>query len=154
MRALSIHEPGATLIAIGKKSIETRSRRPPAYLIGERIAIHATKRKPTRRDLLRLQGSIDSEWYRDSFTMLKLISGMPLGKVVATAVLSRAMQVKEVISWGSDKAYAKDDRGTVLIPVDLYGDFSPGRWLWILTDVEKVDPPIPATGHQGLWEWE
>jgi hypothetical protein len=34
------------------------------------------------------------------------------------------------------------------------GDFTPGRWAWLLDDVRKLDEPIPAKGHQGLWEWD
>lgn len=35
-----------------------------------------------------------------------------------------------------------------------YGDFAPGRFAWLLGDVKTLDKPIPATGRQGLWEWE
>jgi hypothetical protein len=34
-----------------------------------------------------------------------------------------------------------------------FGDYTPGRYAWLLADVRPVDPPIPATGRQGLWEW-
>ena len=37
---------------------------------------------------------------------------------------------------------------------DPYGDFSPGRWLWFLADVQPCNPPAPARGAQGLWNWE
>jgi hypothetical protein len=33
-----------------------------------------------------------------------------------------------------------------------YGDFTDGRYAWILDDIVELDP-VPATGHQGLWEW-
>jgi len=33
----------------------------------------------------------------------------------------------------------------------LYGDFSPGRWAWMLRNVRKVDPPLPVRGRRGLW---
>jgi hypothetical protein len=35
-----------------------------------------------------------------------------------------------------------------------YGDYAPGRFAWVLADVKVTDPPIVATGHQRLWEWE
>lgn len=35
-----------------------------------------------------------------------------------------------------------------------YGDFSPGRYAWLIDNVQSVDPPIPARGRQGLWSWE
>ena len=32
------------------------------------------------------------------------------------------------------------------------GDFTPGRWGWLLTDPESCDP-VPVRGRQGVWEW-
>lgn len=34
-----------------------------------------------------------------------------------------------------------------------YGDFRPGRWAWMLDEIEAVVPPVPAVGRQRLWEW-
>ena len=31
-----------------------------------------------------------------------------------------------------------------------YGDFTPGRYAWLLADVVPVDPPVPFKGGQGL----
>lgn len=42
MKAVTLHQPWATLIALGHKHIETRSWTPPSSLIGETIAIHAS----------------------------------------------------------------------------------------------------------------
>ena len=44
MKALTIRQPYAQLVADGRKPYETRSWPPPRGLIGERIAIHASKR--------------------------------------------------------------------------------------------------------------
>lgn len=41
MRALTIKQPWAWAITAGHKTLENRSWRPPAALIGQRIAIHA-----------------------------------------------------------------------------------------------------------------
>jgi hypothetical protein len=45
MYAISIHQPYADLIASGSKTIETRAHARFRCLVGQRIAIHATKRK-------------------------------------------------------------------------------------------------------------
>lgn len=45
MKAITLHQPWASLIACGAKPYETRSFPPPAGLIGRRIAIHAAARK-------------------------------------------------------------------------------------------------------------
>lgn len=34
-----------------------------------------------------------------------------------------------------------------------YGEFAPGRWAWLLTDIGPFAEPVPASGRQGLWEW-
>ena len=34
-----------------------------------------------------------------------------------------------------------------------FGDFTPGRYAWLLTDITPCDP-VPAKGRQGLWDWE
>ena len=47
MKALTIRQPWATLIALGVKTIETRSWRSPASLIGQRLAIHAGAALPS-----------------------------------------------------------------------------------------------------------
>ena len=45
MKALTLHQPWASLIAEGPKTVETRSWSAPAWVIGQRIAIHAGKRQ-------------------------------------------------------------------------------------------------------------
>ena len=39
-------------------------------------------------------------------------------------------------------------------PIDPWGDFSAGRWLWFLDDVEALPKPVPAVGRQSLWSWD
>lgn len=34
-----------------------------------------------------------------------------------------------------------------------FGDYTPGRWGWLLDNVQRCDP-VPARGKQGLWNWE
>jgi hypothetical protein len=38
-------------------------------------------------------------------------------------------------------------------PPDKYGDFTVGRWGWLLADVTKLPAPVPVKGYQGLWNW-
>lgn len=50
MRALTIHQPWASLIVHGPKRIENRSRRPWSRLMGQLIGIHAAKRVDLARE--------------------------------------------------------------------------------------------------------
>ena len=51
MKAITLHQLWATLIALGIKRIESRSWRPPCALVSQRIAIHAGARRPTASDM-------------------------------------------------------------------------------------------------------
>lgn len=79
---------------------------------------------------------------------------LPLGAVVATCRLVDIVR----IDWGwagrVDRLHPElFPRRGWSIEQRAFGDFSPGRYAWVLADVEPVDPPIPAKGRQGLWEW-
>ena len=86
MKAKTLYQPFATLIAEGFKTIETRSQPPPLSLMSQRIAIHAGKR-PVNYD----EWSIDMQlllrrpWKKEIW---------PYGVVVATARLSCAHKVE------------------------------------------------------------
>ena len=61
MKALTIRQPHATLVAIGVKTIITRSKPAPQALIGQRIAIHAGLR-PLGNGALYIGNSSDIGW--------------------------------------------------------------------------------------------
>ena len=160
MNAITLWQPWASLIAQGHKQIETRSWRPPLSAIRQPIAIHAAKRlvKPNdvdeeaRRKVEQLMGW---DWY---------LTSISYGAVVATATLKAAIKISpsayddyELIVINEVKKTVAERTGTVIdFPPHehLFGDFTPGRWLWILTDVQPVDPPQPARGKEGIWQWE
>lgn len=122
---ISLWQPWASFIAIGVKPYETRHWRPPARFIGQRIGIHAAKRRTERSDF--------AWWQKVAGPSVPL----PEGAIVCTAIL-RAV-------------FATLDHGEI---EDDYGDYSAGRFAWHLTDVQPLIPPVPATGRQGFWSWE
>ncbi len=151
MRTLTVRQPHASLIACGAKRYETRSWSPsPKQLVpGDLLAIHAGKQEDTKgfdamgREAESVASSVFEERGIDLGTPL------PTGKVL---VVCRYMG-----------AYLTEDGRIEVPPGEWYdvgwperllGDFSPGRFAWELAVVEVFDPPIPARGRQGLWEWE
>ncbi|MGV8847600.1 hypothetical protein, partial [Tessaracoccus sp.] len=48
--------------------------------------------------------------------------------------------------------------GTTTHPLTAYernfGDHTPGRYAWALTNLSPLAEPIPAIGRLGLWEWD
>ncbi len=149
MRVLTLHQPWAQMMVWGLKNIETPSWAAPRNLIGQRVAIHAGKRKarPTewnievQRVVLRRAGSSHS---------------MPMGAVVATARLIECMQVvSEPDSGGIVNCRGFGELGDkpeyeAIVTTDPYGDFSMGRWLWVFQDLRRVEP-VPINGRQGVW---
>ena len=163
MKGLTLHEPRASLIACGVKTIETRSRRRSQQHIGERIFIHAAKRKPTQDGLTLLTGidPLPKGYTRHAASGVIIPDsqvGIPLGKIVAVATLSDFAQVEEsnhihqATGQPMVRAASSAARKSVYFFSDKYGDFSVGRWLWVLTDTTPVKPPLIVRGMQGFWE--
>ena len=36
----------------------------------------------------------------------------------------------------------------------LCGEYAPGRFAWVLEQVEPLEAPVAAKGHLSLWAWE
>ncbi len=187
MRALTLHQPWASLIALGVKTIETRSwstsyRGPLAIHAGKSVkrnyfpvgdwTFHADGDDGPE---LRRVGSVrDGVLVPDRYERGLAHPG-PLGAVVATCTLvdvvpiaprgydASADFVKVVVVDGRGLVRCvdhRDDKGRRCISFRdeaLYGDFTPGRFAWLLADVVPLDPPVPSPPgewHRGLWTWE
>jgi hypothetical protein len=162
MKAISLWQPYAALIACAVKPFETRSWAPPASLIGQRIAIHASKRRPPAIELNHLRRAIEAAAPMDVVgRALDLIEAawndeLPLGAVVCTATLSAAHLCGN-LNPGSmvyvERTIGNND-APILIEADPFGDYSRGRWAWRLDDIQLLEKPGAALGHQGFWNWE
>ncbi len=136
MRIITLHQPWASLLAVGPKKYETRS-----WKTKHRgwIAIHAA---------LNFNRFITDAHYRFEKELKEMgiepIMSTPRGAVVAIAKLER------IIHCGSNREILIPDYHEVLD----YGDYSPGRWVWVFSEIVPVEPAIPAIGRQGLWNWD
>lgn len=167
MKFLTIRQPWAQLIAVGAKTIETR---PFSTKYRGPLAIHAGKAWPVpvgewqvpsdrgpgpmiERLVRPLAGTYRWEAIRT-----------PLGAVVAVCDLidvvpirSCVMDYAHVCHSGaglflhSDIARPWADGETEHVVDDQlpFGDFTPGRFAWLLDNVRAVDP-VPMKGAQGL----
>lgn len=129
MPAITLWQPWACLIERGHKIYETRSKPPPKRLVGQRVAIHAAARKPRTKDVT----DEEYEAIAECFGYCNYPEMLPLGVIVCTAIIAGAMPAQSV-------------------PRDLFGDYTPGRWAWLLKDVRPIEPHIPAKGMQ-TWGW-
>jgi hypothetical protein len=152
MKALSLWQPWASLIAVGAKRIETRSWDPPSHLIGQHIAIHASRTDTTVRTT-------------EVRTMMANVLGLNPGRnlaqqlprgVVLCTVRIRGVRWSTGMNMHSGKAWAFTREGALELPGQelWFGDFRAGRCLWLLDDVQPILNPPPAMGHQKLWDWQ
>jgi hypothetical protein len=139
MKTITLFQPWATLISIGAKRIETRS-----FSTNYRgpLAIHASKEKkyidmrskyyvcdeePFYSVLM--ESHKDGPWY-------KILSR---GAIIATCELQGCFKIEEGL------LLKRQER--------LFGDYTPGRFRWMLENVRELKHPILAKGALGLWDW-
>jgi hypothetical protein len=145
VKALSVMQPYATLLACGAKRVETRSWRPSGLEIGEWLAIHASQRlrpewvalaasEPYARALGRAQ--------TEGLTRSSEVRDLPRGCVVAVARFAGVVPGDSPVA----HALSADERA--------FGFYGPGRWGWVFDAVRSLREPIPASGMLGLWTWE
>ena len=137
MKALTIQQPWATLVAIGAKRIETRSWR-TSYR--GPLAIHAAKGFPkSARELCR-DNPFHAALYSAGWASKSYSGELPLGVVLATCRLVACT----LTSLAFEEQLSTAERA--------FGDYSPGRYAWVLEDVKPI-MPRSAKGSLGLWEW-
>ena len=150
MRALTVWQPWASMLAAEIKTCETRGHAFPKRYLGQRIAIHAAKTEQGLEMVDPIHSPVEKAM-QEHFGGLDWWRRIPFGAVVATAVISRSVHLP----------YTKE--GRMKLGIDLarrfaadedYGDFTPGRHAWLLDDVQRLERPIPARGQQGLWVWD
>jgi len=153
MKAITLHQPWASLITLGKKKIETRS-----WYTNYRgpLAIHASKsRRPWHMNLA---------WQEPFFSALapihheidgKIALRYSFGCVIATCRLVNCLKIL-----GNNGCYIFIGHCPFdfqYLPVNSnechFGDYTPGRYAWILEDIKPLPESVPAKGRQRLWEW-
>jgi activating signal cointegrator 1 len=134
MRALTLTQPWATLVAVGEKRVETRSwstrYRGP-------IAIHAAKGINAEA----CEFADDLRCY-NVLTRARPLSTLPRGMIVATA---RLVDCQPTIVAVRDHRIDEQEAA--------FGNYHPERYAWFLEDIREVIPCVEARGALGLWEW-
>lgn len=134
MKAISLHQPYASLIAAGLKKVETRSW--PTTHRGW-LAIHAAKAwRIEQRAAMRRIAEMQPRLFGELFDPHE----MPLGAIVAVARLVDCRRM--------DEAWILEQRE---IELDV-GGWEVGRYGWVLEDVRPVRPAVALCGRQGLFE--
>lgn len=137
MKALTLTQPWASLVAIGAKAIETRGWQTKHR--GE-LAIHAAKGFP--------RWAQDACYEEPFFSVLRGrlgapdfdVSYLPLGAVVAV------VELVDVVPTDHPTL-----QHTLTADEAAFGDYAEGRHAWLLRYPRRLVDPIPARGFQHLW---
>lgn len=134
MKAISLLQPWATLVVMGIKTIETRGwgtkYRGP-------ILIHASMGKA---------GSI----FATETPFKKYIpdfSKLPFGAIIGQATITDVTRVENLGM--NDELINR-----LTMEEKAFGDYSEGRYAWILEEPVEFDQPIPARGTLSIWEYD
>jgi hypothetical protein len=148
MKALSLTQPWASLVAIGAKRYETRSWRP---MYRGQLAIAAAKKFP-----LDCRALCNEEPFRAA-----------LGAAGLSLLDLRALCGSILCVVDADGCVPTNENGGSALDVTLppfppgwptpgisevyFGDYSPKRYAWPLADVFRLPTPVEASGALGIW---
>ena len=140
MKAYTVYQPYAYATAVGLKQYETRTRRTN---IRGRVAVHAGKKRIKGKSAERLYMDVLSAGQKNELAWHICRKSHPeeFGAVIGTVEIVDCVPVGEIVN--------------TLTPLErALGDFSPGRFAWVLRNPVMFEKPIPARGQQGWWNWE
>jgi hypothetical protein len=150
MKALTLWQPWASLVAMEVKRIETRCW--STKYRGE-IAIHSAAKIPPAW----LGASSSTDPFRDELAEVfsvrrdrddrggkhvdDIFRGLPYGKVLCIVRLTDVQEIDAML------------REEICNRERVFGNYEDGRYAWHLEMVEVFEPPIPAKGNRMLWNW-
>lgn len=166
MKAITLHQPYASLAALGLKRYETRSW--AASYTGP-IVIHSGMWQPGPRAAHRA-GAYDAAVISpailgplfpdkrvsemDADERRGLLLTPPFGAVLATAQLVEALAIKVEPGASAPSLIDRDGNVREVSAAEVqFGHYQTGRWAWVLAEVQPLREPVPARGRLGIWEW-
>ena len=152
MKALTLWQPWASLVAMGYKQIETRCW--STKYRGE-LAIHSAANLPAKwlgasrhqpefrnelADILNCRRDCDE---RSGLHVDDAVRALPRGKVLCIVRLSDIIETGTVDT--DPEIIGERER--------MFGNYELGRYAWYLDMCHVFEEPIPAKGNRMLWNW-
>lgn len=132
-KAISLHQPWASLIAIGFKHYETRSW--STNYRGNLVICSAKKNtKQQRLDYEYLASILGIDLTQNPWDSL------PFGQAIAFCELTDCIEMTEEFI----EAQSENE--------EMCGHWETGRFAWKLDNIQPLSCPIPIKGQQGLWD--
>ncbi len=133
MTVISLLQPWASLVVMGHKTIETRSWS-TAYR--GQLLIHASK------------GTAGLVFCNEP-VFKKYLNNiqLPTGAIIGEVTLHNIVQI-------TDLSMDDEKLNELTLEEKVFGDYTIGRYAWILKNALPIDPPVPARGLPGLWQFQ
>jgi len=161
VKALTLYNPWATLKAIDAKKFETRSwstrYRGP-------IAIHASVNDKFKELCMKepFKSALENAGFmvRRSVVNDKAMTDLPFGAVLCICNLVDCLKIRTIRTVKRDGyliriAFLETKNSLIEVSGNelVFGNYGPGRYVYVLEDTKRLPEPIPAKGRQGLWNW-
>lgn len=166
MKAITLWQPWAFLVMLAGhpdpdiaklgKHFETRSWH---TVYRGQLAIHAAKYIPPEAEELCLTVPFQKAFEAAG---IKYNGDVPLNKILPRGVILGTCNLVSCLRIEDRLYHPPSRKGGLLVyarplpkePELSFGDYTPGRFAWVLEDVRQLPEPIPAVGRQSLWTWE
>lgn len=144
MRALSLLQPWASLLAMGAKKWETRSWKPSPtmlYVIREQgILIHASVRFDVQN--------------RNLATLPPFCGYLTRATELPTGAIIGYIRVGKIIPTDTWMTEFNPDLNEDARTEQAFGNYNRGRWAWEMLESVAFDAPIPCKGALSLWNYK
>jgi hypothetical protein len=136
MRAITLWQPWASLMACGAKPHETRGWHAPSESIGHWYAIHAASTFRVKLGDGLMPPAILAALAQHYPDQVAIGADLPVGGVIAVGRLVACVETS--------------DPSVAAAPDRPLGDFSAGRWVWRFEDMRPISI-VPISGRQRIW---
>jgi len=148
LKALSLWQPWASLMAVSAKMIETRSWSTSYQGL---IAIHAAKKWDAGLIETANQRRFSEALFgREPLPKFAASENLPRGCFIAVGRLvdCKITSYRDYRSGFDVESPEIPDKSTDEF---WFGDYSPRRFMWVFDEIWQLRNPVYARGYQGLW---
>lgn len=172
MKCATWHQPWGTLVVVGQKAAETRGRPPAGEMApkgvrgqpgkrlvrGERLGIHVAASVPSIvHRLLEHDAGFRAAVFLTlaDFKPLNVNLGLPAAKILGSCRVMDAVPVEEVRfvlaeAMPRGRRWIRTPTGVAVHDGEhTFGDYRPGRWVWLLDDIAPTLERCPACWGTG-----
>lgn len=157
MKAISIKQPFASLIAMGIKGIENRTWRCPEKYIGQRVIIHASTNPITPNQFCHYIEELDCEnlelqkIIRDNNFSKTCFDSLPNSAIIGSVEIANCV-INHPSIWAE-----QTDNYTIGMNPKLHKEITGDKvtYNWVLANPILFDEPILGVkGRLGFWDFE